>query len=257
MSRTFEDPLLHRIHGILRDEVDPGFEFASPGPIPWCRAPATTGGLSIALITTAGLHLKQDPPFRSMEERLGDTAFRVIPHGTSPDSLALSAPYVDQRHIPQDPEVALPVRALDALHQEGLVGPPAPRHVSLSGGIVKPFPGLADSGEEVARMFREDGASAVLLLPSCPLCVQTVSILARTLEGHGIPTACLTLVPELTRIVGAPRSLHVRFRFGAPCGDPGNHALHRAVLRELILLLTEAEEPGTVRESGLKWKSEA
>jgi D-proline reductase (dithiol) PrdB len=254
MSRTFEDPLLRRIYGILRDEVDPEFEFASPGPIPWCPAPASPLGFSVALITTAGLHVKDDPPFRAMEERLGDTGFRVIPRGTPPDALDLSAPYVDQRHIPQDPEVALPLVALEALHRVGTIGPPAPRHVSVSGGIVRPFPGLAESGEKVAKILGDDGVSAVLLLPSCPLCVQTVSILARSIEARGIPTACLTLVPELTRIVGAPRSLHVRFRFGAPCGDPGNGPLHRAVLLELLGLLTEAKAPGTVRESDLKWK---
>ncbi|MBZ5638397.1 MAG: hypothetical protein LAO51_06510 [Acidobacteriia bacterium] len=254
MGRKIEDPLLQRIRGILREEVDPSFDFVSPGPIPWCSPPAAARGLSVALLSTAGLHLKGDIPFRCMDEPLGDTSFRVIPRATPPDALDLSAPYVDSRHIPSDPEVALPLEALEGLHRDGAIGPPAPRHFSVSGGIVRPFPGLDVTLDTVGSLLREDQVSAVFLLPSCPLCVQTVCLLARGIEDRGIPTACLTLVPALTRIVGAPRSLHVRFRFGAPCGDPGNAPLHRAVLAELLRLLVEAEAPGFMRESDLKWK---
>ena len=69
-----------------------------------------------------------------------------------------------------------------------------------------------------------------------------------------MPTVSLTLIPELTRIVGAPRTLSVRFPFGAPAGDPGNAPMHRAVLLEALRLLLEAREPGTLRESILAWR---
>jgi D-proline reductase (dithiol) PrdB len=254
MARTFEDPLLTRIHGILRAEVDPDFDFLEPGPVPFARLPKPASELRVALLTTASLHLKGDVPFRALEERFGDTSFRVIPRGAKPADLDLDAPYVDRRHVPEDPEVALPLLALESLHRDGLSGAPAARHASVSGGLVRPYPGLAETSERLAAMFHDDGAEAVLLFPSCPLCVQTVCLLAREFEGRGIATACLTLLPELSRIVGAPRTLSARFRFGAPCGDPGNGALHRAVLVELLELLENATEPGVLRESTLQWK---
>jgi len=243
---------LARLLESLREEIDPTFEFVSPGPIPWCPAPSDPTTVSAALITTAGLHLLGDEPFA--DRRLGDTTFRIVPRGTEPERLDLLAPYVDRRYIPGDPEVALPLQALETLHAAGWIGPPAPRHISLSGGIVRPLPGLLDSAERIAGIFDEDGVGAAILLPSCSLCVQTVCLLARELEGRGLPTVALTLIPELTRIVGAPRALAVRFPFGAPAGDPGNAPLHRAVLREALRLLSEAPGPGTLRESYLGWR---
>ncbi len=253
MGQPLQDPVLIRLRERIRAEVDPDFEFSSPGEIPWCPPPAEITKVPVALVTTAGLHLKGDKPFDT-ENRFGDTSFRVIPTGTPPSALDLKAPYVDQRHIPLDPEVALPLRALANLHKEGACGPPAARHASFSGGIVRPFPGLKESAASLAAVFQGDGVGAVILLPSCPLCVQTVCLLARDLEARRIPTVCITLVPELTRIVGAPRSLALRFPFGAPCGDPGNRSLHGAVLREALESLGDRGEPATIRASGLTWR---
>lgn len=252
MSDDARRSMLQRILDSLRAEIDPDFEFVSPGPVPWCAAPSDITGSTVALITTAGLHCLGDAPFA--DSRLGDTTFRIIPRGTGPDQLDLLATYVDRRYIPGDPEVALPLQALEMLHRQGRTGSPASRHVSLSGGIVRPLPGLLDSAARIADIFREDRVGAVVLLPSCSLCVQTVCILARELESRDLPTVCLTLIPELTRIVGAPRALHVRFPFGAPVGDPGNTALHQAVLLEALHLLSEAREAGTIRESNLGWR---
>ncbi len=252
MSEPHHGPLLQRIVDAIRADIDPDFDFVSLGPIPWCAAPSGVTRAPVAMITTAGLHLLDDPPFA--DRRRGDTSFRIVPRGTEPEQLDLLAPYVDRHYIPGDPEVALPLGALEALHREGLAGPPAARHVSFSGGIVRPLPGLLDSAARIAEIFREDGVGAVVLLPSCSLCVQTVCILARELESRGMPTVSLTLIPELTRIVGAPRALSVRFPFGAPAGDPGNEAIHRAVLLEALRLLEEASETGTLRESALSWR---
>jgi D-proline reductase (dithiol) PrdB len=254
MSEPLRDPTLRSMVEHIRAEIDPAFDFVALGPPPWCPPPASARDLSIALVTTAGLHLKGDRPFRALEDPLGDTTFRLIPSSAPAASLDLRAPYVDQRHIPQDPEVALPLRALESLHRQGLTGPPAPHHASFCGGIVRPLPGLEESAERLAILLHEEGAGAAILLPSCPLCVQTVCLLARGLETRGLPTVCVTLVPELSRIVGAPRTLALRFRFGAPCGDPGHAALHQAVLREALAMLDEAVEPATLRSSRLAWR---
>lgn len=251
---TFRTPLLRRIYAMLREEWDPEFSFFTAETIPWTAPPSSLRDTRVALISTGGLHLAGDEPFRTMEERMGDTGFRVIPHGTEAGTLALAAPYVHDTYLSRDLEVALPMQALERLHREGRIGPPAARHFSFVGGVVRPLPGLAESAERIAAILSADGTGAVVLLPTCSLCVQTVCVAARELEERGIPTVTVSLLPELSEIVGAPRTLTVHFPFGAPCGDPGNDALHRAVLREALELLVDADVPGTIRASRHAWR---
>jgi len=251
---TFQTPLLQRIYKIIREEVDPEFSFASPGPVPWAAPPGSLAGVRVALLSTAGLHLKGDPPFRALEEPMGDTSFRVIPHGSVPEAMALDAPYVDDKYVSHDLEVALPMKALEQLHREGHVGPPAPRHLGFCSGVVRPYPGLAESSKRAAAILSEDHVGAVVLLPTCSLCVQTVCVVARELEARGFPTVALSLLPELSEIVGAPRVLSVHFPFGAPCGNPGHGELHRAVLLEALTLLSDDTTPGEIRASRHAWR---
>jgi len=245
---------LDRIREEIRTRLDPDFDWVRPGPLPWTPAPADPRGARVALLTTGGLHLRGDRPFRAGKDPLGDTGFRLVPHGATRRELRLDAPYVDQRWAARDPEVALPMRALERLHREGVTGAPAPRHASFASGIVRPLPGLEESAARLLPLLREDGAGSVVLLPTCSLCVQSVALLARFLEAGGIPTVTITMLPELTRLVGAPRALAVRFPFGAPCGDPGNRDLQRAVLREALDLLAAAREPGTIVPSRHSWR---
>jgi D-proline reductase (dithiol) PrdB len=253
-AAELQTPLLQRIVDMIQHEIDPDFWFVSPRPIPWRAMTLPVAESRIALVTTGGLHLRTDTQFRALQERLGDTDFRVLPHGTSADEIALDAPYVDQKETARDPEVALPMSVLDSLERDGLIGSPAPRHYSFCGGVVRPYPGLAESATRLATMLHDDQVDAVLLLPTCSLCVQTVCVLSHELEGRGFPTVVISLIPELSSIVGAPRTLVVRFPFGAPCGDPGNRELHRAVVLEALGILTSARKPGHVQESRHAWK---
>ncbi len=247
-------PLLQRILNLMREKYDPEFVFRGLGTIPWAEPPSDLSRARIALVTTACLHLKGDIPFRVFEEKWGDPSFRLIPHGTPVGDLDLAAEYVDEKYLVHDTEVALPMNALDALVQEGLVGSAAPRHASFAEGVARPYPGLAESAARVRAEFAADGVDGAVILPTCSLCVQSVCVIAREIELGGMPTVCISYLPELTEILGAPRSLTVRFPFGAPCGNPGNGELHRAVLREALLLLREAKEPGAMAASAHAWR---
>ena len=247
-------PLLRRIQEQLRAEVDPGFGFVTPGAPSWTPFVKPLQDARVALVTTAGLHLLGDAPFRALEERMGDTSFRCIPHVASDEELALDAAYVEQKFTPSDSEVALPRRALDALHAAGQIGAPCERHYSFVGGIIRPLPGLLESAELLLQFLREDQADAVVVLPTCSLCVQTGAILARQIEAAGLPSVCLSLLPELSEIVRVPRTLHVHFPFGAPMGDPGNKYLQQAVLKAALDCLVQAQQPESVTTCELKWR---
>jgi len=249
----FRTPLLNRILRIIREDRDPEFSFHQVRPVPWTAAPDPMRA-TVALVSSGGLHLRHDVPFAVLTAPWGDTGFRVIPHGTPAADLDLTADYVDDKYIRRDPEVTLPMAALDRLVTAGRAGQAARHHYSLCEGIVRPLPGVATSAAHMAELMISDGVDAVVLLPTCSLCVQTISLVAVELEKRGLPTVVVSLLPELTEHVGAPRPLHVRFPFGAPCGDPGNGGLHDAVLHAALTWLGEAPAPGAARHCRLKWR---
>ena len=107
------------------------------------------------------------------------------------------------------------VHLLDATYELFRAHFGRPPRVGIDGEPVGATLGVVES---VLSLLREDGAGAVVLLPTCSLCVQTVGLLARALEEGGLPTVAISMLPELSARVGTPRTLAVRFPFGAPCG---------------------------------------
>jgi len=58
---------------------------------------------------------------------------------------------------------------------------------------------------------------------------------------------------EITENVKTPRSLFVRFSYGAPLGPAGHMETHQAVIREALDVLVNAARPGTIVESDVEW----
>jgi len=83
-----------------------------------------------------------------------------------------------------------------------------------------------------------------------------VGLLAREIEEAGIPTVAVTILRDITEKLGVPRAVFVRWPFGHPLGEPGNHAQQLRVLRDALTLLVEAEAPGVIRDLGYRWRRE-
>ena len=84
--------------------------------------------------------------------------------------------------------------------------------------------------------------------------MQSVGLLQSVIEREGIPTVALTFSSDLTRLIGTPRALAVRFPYGAPFGNPLNRWLQTRVLREALALLESATEPNTIQPSEYRWR---
>lgn len=67
-----------------------------------------------------------------------------------------------------------------------------------------------------------------------------LGLYARALEASNIPTAMVTLFPEITEKVGAPRTLHVPFKMGRPCGEPFDFDTRKRVVDQLLQLLARS-----------------
>ncbi len=80
-----------------------------------------------------------------------------------------------------------------------------------------------------------------------------MGLIARAIEAEGIPTVCVVMNRDIAENVGIPRSLHVRFPYGAPLGPAGHPDTQMAVIREALNLLTSAAGPGQIVESPVEW----
>ena len=128
--------------------------FARPGkPLPECR---------LALVTTGGVHLPEQPRF-DIDHPLGDCSYREIPN------LAERLTWTHAYHRPDegtDLDSVLPLWTMRELEREGVVGELNRRHFSFMGAIHDPDPLVGKTAPEVAQKLVEDEVDAALLTPS-------------------------------------------------------------------------------------------
>jgi hypothetical protein len=83
-----------------------------------------------------------------------------------------------------------------------------------------------------------------------------VGLIARVVESHGMSTVALSLNREISEKVEAPRSLYLRFPYGAALGEPGNVDQQRTILKDMFDALESIEEPGTMIDLPYRWRRE-
>jgi D-proline reductase (dithiol) PrdB len=74
------------------------------------------------------------------------------------------------------------------------------------------------------------------------------------LEAKGIPTVSLSINRPISEKLLAPRAAFVKFPHGASFGEPHNRLQQMTILRDLLLLLQTAEEPGILMDLPYKWR---
>ena len=75
------------------------------------------------------------------------------------------------------------------------------------------------------------------------MCHQAVGLVQAALERRGITTASISMLPEVTAIVGPPRALSVPWPLGFPLGVPGDAELQRRVLGRLLAMCARSDVP--------------
>lgn len=120
----------------------------------------------VALVTTAGLSLSEQPPFDISKKR-GDTSFRELPAHISPQILEMNqrSGSFDHTGVLRDRNLAFPLDRLKELQEREEIGAIAPHHYSFMGSIVAPAHLIKETAPEVARRLRADAVDVVLLTP--------------------------------------------------------------------------------------------
>ena len=110
---------------------------------------------------------------------------------------------------------------------------------------------------EILRRCREDGADAAILVPNCPVCHQTCSLVARHLEANGIPTVVMGCAKDIVEHAAVPRFLFSDFPLGNSAGKPHDVASQDRTLELALRVLEAAPGPRTTMQSPLRWSEDA
>ena len=105
-------------------------------------------------------------------------------------------------------------------------------------------------------MLKADGVNVAVLIPNCPICHQSQSLLARYLESAGISTVVMGSAKDIVEYCGVPRLLFSDFPLGNAAAKP-NDVFSQDVNFELAFrLLESAPAARTTVPSPLVWSSD-
>jgi len=131
------------------------------GPPAWTPLTQKISELRIALITTAGLHFRDDPAFD-----FADATFRPISGDEDANNLVMSHSSVnfDKTGFAEDVNLVFPIDRFRELEKVGAIGSLADIHYSFMGAGLNPG-AYETTASQVAGMLKQDKVDAVFLTP--------------------------------------------------------------------------------------------
>lgn len=116
---------------------------------------------TVAIVSTAGLHRRDDAPFTP-----GAVDYRLVPGDVDFGDVVLShiSANFDRSAFQQDPNIIFPLDRLREMAAAGEIGAVSNWHYSFMGALPDPTM-IEQTGEEVGRLLAADGVDVVLLVP--------------------------------------------------------------------------------------------
>jgi hypothetical protein len=160
----FCGPVLKKI---ISDQIpeQPGY-----AEIPWSTVKKPLAESTVALLSTAGISMKGDPPFDMDRERReplwGDPSWRRIRSDASSSTVEVNHLHIKTDYILEDLDVALPLTRLRELVEDGVVGGVADTHYSTMGYQGADTSALENtSAPEIAQSLLDEKVDLLLLAP--------------------------------------------------------------------------------------------
>lgn len=118
---------------------------------------------TIALVTAAGVHHREQPPFNIADD-LGDLTFRIIGADVQASDLMVTHHHYDHTDADRDINVVFPIDALRALIAEGYIGGEARQHIGYMGYTMQLKRMYEETAPQIAaEIDRKSCADAVIL----------------------------------------------------------------------------------------------
>ncbi len=135
-------------------------------PIPWAPTKKPLSQSRLALISSAGFVLPDQPPFDD-SIRGGDVSFRQIPRDTPVSALIDThrSDSFDHTGLSRDPNLAFPLDRVRELLAAGRIGSLSRAHLSCMGSITAPKRLIRTTAPEMAATLVDDSVDIALLVP--------------------------------------------------------------------------------------------
>lgn len=158
------------ISGITRRMIKNWIKMEQPRPIPWTPLTKPLSECTVALLSSAGVALREDKPFDQEGERQnpwwGDPSYRVLPRSATHEDVRLYHLHIDPSYAEQDLNCLFPLQILQQMETSGRIGHTSPRHYSIMGYILDPEELLSKTVPALIRDLKQDLADVVVLVPA-------------------------------------------------------------------------------------------
>jgi len=234
---------------------DNPYRWAHYAEVPFTPVAQLLSNTCVALITTAAPY-QPDKGNQGPGSAYNAAAkfYEVYSGDTSQEhDLRVSHVAIDRKHTSMEDSnawFALPM--LKELARENTIGRVAPNFYGVPTNRSQRHTIEVDAPEVLTRC-REDGVEAAVLIPNCPVCHQTLSLVARYLEAAGIPTVVMGCAKDIVEHCGVPRFLFSDFPLGNSAGKPHDVESQRFSLLLALRLLERAPAARTTVQSPLRW----
>lgn len=237
----------------------PPYQWAHFDAVPFAKPSASLAHLRVVLITTAA---RFDPTLGDQGPGAPYNAaakfYRVYRAAVAPPpDLRISHVAYDRAHTTAaDPNTWLPIAALHDAVTRGTVGALADELIGMPTDRSQRAT-LERDAPDVLAACADLRADVALLVPNCPVCHQSVSLVARHLEANGVPTVVMGCARDIVEHVGVPRFHFSDFPLGNSAGKPFDTASQRATLAQALALFETAAAPRTTFVSPQIWAADA
>ena len=149
-----------------------------------------------------------------------------------------------------------PLPQLQRLASQRRIGDVAPRFFGAPTNRSHRVTLETDAPEILARC-RADEVDAAVLVPNCPVCHQTIGLVARHLEANGISTVVMGCAKDIVEHAAVPRFLLSDFPLGNSAGKPHDLDSQAFTLELALRVLETAPAAQTTVQSPLRWSRDA
>lgn len=200
--------------------------------------------LNLGLVSSAGGYIEGMEPF-DLDARDGDLDVREIPIEVEAADLRYAAKGYDATGVRQDRNCQIPVDRLIEYRSSAVIGDLNSCWWSLSPWIPNAARVAEEIGPRIAERMKHYDVQAALFIPASRLCHQTLGIIARCVEQAGIPTMMISVAPDISDRVRAPRAAYYHGEYGSVAGTPNFPQYQMRILDEALRWTETFDQPGS------------